>query len=159
VPTGPVIEFWADATRIPASTCVTVHWRTERIREVFFEGIGVTGSEDRTVCPTHSDTYTLRVVKQDGAIEERSVTIYVGSDPYVSFRVDDNQIGPSECTTIRWDVEGVSAVYFEGSGVVGHSTALVCPGATKTYTLSVLETDGSTSSYTVTIQVDSSYGP
>lgn len=159
-PAGPMIEFWVDNNRIPPNTCTTIHWRTANIRAVYFEGLGVTGNEDRTICPNNSHTYILRVVKTDGSIEERSITVFVGSDPVsVNFRADRTQIGPSECTTIRWDVEGVQAVYFEGTGTVGHSTAYVCPGATKTYKLTIQRTTGTSQDYFVTIQVDPAYGP
>ncbi|MBN1284950.1 MAG: SH3 domain-containing protein [Anaerolineae bacterium] len=158
-PAGPQVNFWVDSDRIPPSTCTTIHWRTASIRELYFEGLGVTGNEDRTICPPATHTYVLRVVKLDGSVEERAITVYIGNDPSVNFRADRTQIGPSECTTIRWDVEGVQAVYFEGMGTVGHSTAYVCPGATKTYTLKVQRTDGGMQEYYVTIQVDSAYGP
>ncbi len=158
-PSGPTIEFWADRTNLNPGECTTIHWRTALIRAVYFDGMGVVGVEDRVVCPGSTQTFTLRVIKQDNAIEERTITIFVGNSPYVNFRADRTQIGPSECTTVRWDVEGVKAVYFEGMGVIGHSNAHVCPGATKTYTLRVIWSDDSSHEHYLTIEVSSAYGP
>jgi hypothetical protein len=41
------------------------------------------------------------------------------------------------CTTMRWDVEGVETVYFNGQGVVGHGSQFVCMRVATTYTLTM----------------------
>lgn len=41
------------------------------------------------------------------------------------------------CTTMRWDVEGVETVYFNGKGVAGHSSQYVCIQKPTTYTLTM----------------------
>jgi uncharacterized protein YraI len=143
-PIGPTINFWADNTSLPSGTCTMLRWETESIREVYLDGFGVTGNETRVVCPATTQLYTLRVVLQDGSVQTREVTIFVGNTPLISFRADRTQVGPGECTTIRWDVEGVQAIFFQGSGVVGHSEAFVCPGGTTEYHLQVVGQDGVT---------------
>jgi uncharacterized protein YraI len=143
-PTGPIINFWADNTNLPPGTCTMLHWETENIREIYLDGFGVTGRESRVMCPSSTQLYTLRVVLQDGSVQNHEVTIFVGNTPLISFRADRTQVGPGECTTIRWDVEGVQAVFFQGAGVVGHSEAFVCPGGTTEYHLQVIAQDGVT---------------
>ncbi len=44
---------------------------------------------------------------------------------------------PQFCTTMRWDVEGVETVYFNGSGVPGHGSQNVCIQKPTTYTLTM----------------------
>jgi hypothetical protein len=71
----------------------------------------------------------------------------------VNFTANPTSIQAGGCTTVRWDVEGVREVYFEGAGVTGHEERQMCPGQTTTYTLHVLFTDGSTQDYTATVNV------
>ena len=54
---------------------------------------------------------------------------------YVDFRADAPWVMAGECTTLRWDVEGVRAVYMNGQGQPGHSSQDVCPSETRTYVL------------------------
>jgi hypothetical protein len=66
--------------------------------------------------------------------------------------VDNNSINYGECTTIRWDVENISGVYFQGVGVTGHESREVCPIKTETYTLQV-EHAGGTEYRQITVDV------
>ncbi len=143
VPTGPVIKFWADHENIPPGTCTTIHWETANIQAVFFENQGVAGNEARTVCPGASKSFYLHVIKQDGSEEYKKVTVLVGGEPIIDFRADAATVKAGECTTVRWDVEGVQAVFFQNQGVPGHSEANVCPGGDTQYHLQVITSDGS----------------
>jgi hypothetical protein len=58
------------------------------------------------------------------------------------FRADPETILPGQCTTLRWDVDNVKAVYFEGKGRTGHESASVCPATTTTYQLKVVTAQG-----------------
>lgn len=64
----------------------------------------------------------------------------------MNFWADQLQLSPGQCTTLRWDVEGVSAVYLNvgngEEGVTGHGTRQVCPSATTSYLLRVVHRDG-----------------
>ncbi len=60
----------------------------------------------------------------------------------------------ANCTTIRWDVDNIDSVYFEGMGVVGHGSEYVCPSGTTTYTLEVILKDGSYQYFQITIMVN-----
>jgi hypothetical protein len=159
-PSEPSINFWADSTYFAPGGCTTLHWDVENAQAVLFEGMGVSGHETRDVCPPTTTTYTLTIIKLSGETVYSTVTITVSTEPFINFRADRYNIGPSECTTIRWDVEGASAVYFQGIGVVGHSEALVCPGVTTAYSLDVIGADGVTHYLrALTINVDPAYGP
>jgi hypothetical protein len=71
----------------------------------------------------------------------------------IYFYADRYTIAPGECTTVRWDVEGIKEVYFQGNGVTGHDSRLVCPAATTTYTLRVVRLNGTEVFQQVTIVV------
>ncbi len=74
----------------------------------------------------------------------------------VFFRADQPTIQTGQCTTLRWDVDNVSAVTFEGETTTGHNARQVCPSETTSYTLRVVYPDGSQSSHNVTITVEGS---
>ncbi len=71
------IEFWSDAEVVNAGACTTVHWRVANIREVFFDGRGVTGQGAHETCPCREESHTLVVTLQDGSQTSRSLTIRV----------------------------------------------------------------------------------
>jgi hypothetical protein len=73
--------------------------------------------------------------------------------PSIDFRADKTDLDVWECTTLRWDVENVRAVYLDGRGVTGHGEREVCPLKTTTYTLRVVLSDGSTEEQTITIKL------
>jgi len=75
-PPQPMIEFWADRALIRSGECTTLHWRTEDVREVYYQGEGVVGNEDRRECPTQTTTYVLQVDTGHGD-EWRYVTVTV----------------------------------------------------------------------------------
>ncbi|MBN1678911.1 MAG: FecR domain-containing protein [Anaerolineae bacterium] len=72
-------------------------------------------------------------------------------EPTISFVADKTTVKPGECVTIRWDVEGVSQVYYQGQGVVGHGSAVECVQRTATFTLQVILLDSTSVYRTITI--------
>ncbi len=79
-----------------------------------------------------------------------------GCSPAIDFRADRAVINRGEGTTLRWDVECVREVYFQGEPVIGHESRDVTPDATTTYTLRVVRNDGGSEERQVTIQVQAS---
>jgi LysM repeat protein len=75
-----------------------------------------------------------------------------------NLRADKTTTYNYECTTVRWDVDNIQAVYFEGQPVVGHDARDVCPTGTTTYTLMVVQTDGSQKTFPITINVVNTCG-
>ena len=82
------------------------------------------------------------------------------SKPDPDLRADADWITQGQCTTIRWDVDGVMAVFFiengNEQGVGGHDARTVCPAGTTTYVLRVLYNDQSTADFYVTVNVNPS---
>ncbi len=76
-----------------------------------------------------------------------------------NLRADASNVDAGQCTTIRWEVDNIRAVYFEGQPTVGHGSKDVCPKQGTTYTLIVVTTDGTQTPYTVTVAVNSPNGP
>ncbi len=118
---------------------------------------GVSGHDARTVCPTATTTYVLRVTGLDGVNVDFPIAIYVGgganADYSINFWADSTSIEGGQCTALRWDVRNVQAVFLDGEGVPGVSARDVCPGNTHTYALSVVKLDGAQDSRQVTIEV------
>ena len=75
-----------------------------------------------------------------------------------NFRADATWVNSSQCTTLRWDVDNISAIYFvdagNAQGVGGHDARTVCPGRTATFVLRVVRTDGVTIEFPLTINVN-----
>jgi hypothetical protein len=146
--------FWADSYSVAPGGCTVLHWNVQNVTAVYLDGEPVTGVESRRVCPIQSTTFVLRSVEATGS-QERRVTISVGAEAVTSFEftADAYQVTEGGCTTLHWRAQGVSAVYLNGEGVAGEDTRRVCPQATTTYTLRVVNTDGTSSSRSLTIAV------
>ncbi|MCB9449867.1 MAG: LysM peptidoglycan-binding domain-containing protein [Anaerolineaceae bacterium] len=70
-----------------------------------------------------------------------------------NLRADKSVIEVQTCTSIRWDVDNIRAVYFENEPVTGHDSREVCPVRATTYTLMVIWPGGEQVPYTITIDV------
>ncbi len=70
------ISFSLDADTVEAGNCTTLRWQVENILAVYLNDVGVTGSENRQVCPEQTTTYRLRVVHASGE-ETRTLTLNV----------------------------------------------------------------------------------
>jgi hypothetical protein len=73
--------FRADRTTLTAGECTILHWDVDGVRAVFLDGAGRPGHSSEEICPTVSQTYTLRVVTPDG--HEASHSIYIRVLGYV----------------------------------------------------------------------------
>lgn len=83
--------------------------------------------------------------------------------PEISFGADRTTINLGECTTLRWNVQNIQAVWvyplgeqFERFPRTGQGTEQVCPTQTTTYEMRVLQRDGSIIFRQVTINVSGS---
>lgn len=77
----------------------------------------------------------------------------VGGSPTISFTANPTSVQPGQCSTLRWDVDNVREVYFEGAGVAGHAEQQQCPTQDTTYTLTVILVDGSVRASTATVTI------
>lgn len=73
--------------------------------------------------------------------------------PDPRFRADRTTLTAGECTVLRWDVDGVRAVFLDGAGRPGHSSEQICPEVSHTYTLRVVTPDGHQASHSIQIRV------
>ncbi|MBI5958174.1 MAG: FecR domain-containing protein [Chloroflexi bacterium] len=79
VPTSAtlMISFVADRYTIPQGECAVLSWDVEGIKEVYYQGKGVIGHDQRTECPRSDTTYTLMVVTMDDKTVYRTIDIIV----------------------------------------------------------------------------------
>ena len=125
IPTQPPsadIQFWSDTTQIKQGECTTLYWDVNNVQAVYlyeqgqnWQDHGVNGQGSRRTCPAQTTTYELRVVKPDGIVEIRQITIYVeqvSNAPIIEyFTVSPTQIGLGQCVQVQWKVSGnVSSV-------------------------------------------------
>jgi hypothetical protein len=155
---GPNLR--ADSSYLSAGQCTNIRWDVDGVQAVFFidggNQIGVGGHDTRTVCPGGTTTYYLRVVQTNGVSNDYPITINVsggGGNYYMDFWADRREINRGECTTLRWEVQNVQAVYLDNEGVVGVGTRQVCPDKSKTYKLTAVKRDGGTDTREVRIKV------
>jgi WD40 repeat protein len=80
-PPAETISFYADRYAIHAGECVVLTWAVEGIKEVYYQGVGVTGHESRAECPAATATYTLRIIRADDSVVTQQITITVSSGP------------------------------------------------------------------------------
>ena len=80
--------------------------------------------------------------------------------PQIGFWADRTTIAQGECTTLRWQVHNVQAVFvypvgqnFRDFPVTGEGSRQVCPSTTTTYEMRVQRTDGGVETRQVTINV------
>lgn len=72
--------------------------------------------------------------------------------PQVAFSADAATITSGSCTTLRWQVANVSAVYLDGNGVTGSGALDVCPQQTQSHALRFVYAGGEeTRTVTVTV--------
>jgi hypothetical protein len=77
--------------------------------------------------------------------------------PSIVFVADRYTIHTGECAFISWEVENVSAVYYNGQPAVGVDSRVECPTSTTAYELRVLHLDGQWETRVLTIVVLASY--
>ncbi len=165
-PVGVNPNLRADATWINAGQCTTVRWDVDNVKAVYFiDGSNtqpVGGHDSRVVCPTTTTTYTLRVIDSANNTLNFPITINVNGAPppaQINFWVDNGTINSGQCTTLRWDVKNVKAVYLNDQGVAGQGSQQVCPTSTTTYTLRVVKQDDSQETRQVTVNVNNAPPP
>jgi len=80
--------------------------------------------------------------------------------PEISFGADSTNINQGECTTLRWSVQNIQAVWvyplgeqFERFPRTGQGSEQVCPTVTTTYEMRVLQRDGTVIFRQVTVNV------
>jgi len=82
-------------------------------------------------------------------------------EPEIAFWADSTVIDQGQCTTLRWDVKNIQAIWVYSQGqpyqnfpVTGTGSRQECPATTTTYEMRVQRTDGLIELRQVTIQVN-----
>jgi hypothetical protein len=159
---APTYAFSVNPGTIAKGQSATLKWDVEGVQAVYLDGQGVTGHGTRAVSPAQTTTYTLHVVFQDNSSIDLHATLTVTGTPPVpvySFSATPTQIVAGQTALLRWDVEGVRAVYLDGQGVSGHDTRTVAPAQTTTYTLHIVFLDGTTKDLSATVTVTPQSSP
>ena len=73
---APSITFFADAQQLVADSCTNLRWDVQHVQAVYVDDAGVMGQGTQRVCPTTTQTYTLRAV-HGGGETVRQVTVEV----------------------------------------------------------------------------------
>ena len=80
MPTEPgSIRFWADANTLISGDCTWLHWQVDKVREVYLDGEGVVGHDQRQVCPTVTTRYELKVIRLDSTETLQAIKIQVNT--------------------------------------------------------------------------------
>jgi hypothetical protein len=89
------------------------------------------------------------------SMAQATATLAPGTIPIL--RADKAELAAGECTTLRWDIENVKAVFLNsGSGempVTGHDTLVICPDDTYTYSLRVVNKNDTVQHFTYTVKI------
>lgn len=158
---GSVIQFSADQDSVQPGQCTTLRWRVENVNAVYLNtgagDEGQIGQGERQVCPDATRAYVLKVLHRDGRWTEHPVIVNVAATAAVNFWADHGSLMPGQCTTVRWAVDNVNAVFVNlgtgDEGAPGHGERQVCPGGTATYYLRVIHRDGREDVRSVTVAV------
>lgn len=138
LPSEATMSFRAVPDQVAAGDCAELQWNTENIDRVYLDGRGEVGNGKKRVCPASDSQHELAVHLRDGTVRRLGATIkVVRSTHSISFGADRTSLRQGECTTLRWNVEGIDSVYFDGGGVTGSGSRQVCPSRTTTYSLRV----------------------
>ena len=115
---SPGISFTVDDNQIFAGECVTFRWAVTNVQAVYFYQQGqpwqqhlVAAVGSQVECPPQTSTYELRVVKRDGSVETRQITIFVQPKPGAPiierFTINPTfQIELGQCVDLTWQVTG-----------------------------------------------------
>lgn len=125
--------------------------------------------QTKQVCPQSTTSYTIDVTFLNGSTQSKTVTVNVSAppppptvplppsptrvlptippptsvpSPSISFYADPPIINLGDCSTLRWDVENVRAVFWGSEEVAGHDSRVVCPRTATVYVLRVITYSG-----------------
>jgi len=167
----PVISaFSTSSTSIASGTSATLSWATTGATSVSISPTGFTSnkaSDQTTVAPTSTTTYTLTATNSAGSTTPTLTTTVTasggGSVPGItSFSASQNVIAAGASDTLSWATTGATSVSISPTGFTSNNASgstTVAPTSTTTYTLTATNGAGSVmATVTVTVQNGSSGG-
>ena len=153
----PTASLSASSTSITAGSSVVLSWSsTNGVSASINQGVGAVApvaGGTRTVTPASTRTYTLTVVGAEGTNDATaSVTITVipeeGNPPTVdSFTATPDEITEGGSLVLAWTTTGATSVSIPGVGsnLASDGSATVSPTASRSYTITATNDDGSDS--------------
>ena len=155
-------NFRANPTTIAPGQCSTLSWNIDNVAAVYFKengnSTGVPGNSSKVVCPQQTTQYGLLVQRRDNTTFFGVVIVTVAATSQLNFRADAGTINAGQCTTLRWNIDNVTAVFLitggNVQGVPGNYSQQVCPPNTTSYVLRVQRRDNSTFDTPLTIVVN-----
>ncbi len=145
-------NFTANPTSIANGDSSTLSWSTSNCQNVTISNLGysvpTTGNQE--VWPTQNTTYVLTAYNSNnGAVQTRSVTIYVNSTSSLckinNFTANPNSIESGDSSTLSWSTSNCSNVSISSIGSVSTTgSKIVYPTNTKTYVLTAEDQYGNT---------------
>ena len=148
VHTSPSITFYAAPTSIVPPACSMLHWEVDNVKSVRLDGDGVNGHGTRTVCPTVTTSYYLRVKFNDDSIAEYTVTVVVNTYTDQTQPPPPVPLSPIDNETIEASVTLAWAAVSDPSGIERYEWVLEEERSSPTTGFVVIES-GSTSAQTV----------
>lgn len=115
-PNNATVQFAANPATIQASQCSTLRWDVANVREIYFEGVGVTGHEARQQCPAQTTTFVLHVVFLDASARDYPATVTVSAvnNPAVSAPTNLRVTSTTKTSArIAWDDRSNNETGFE----------------------------------------------
>jgi hypothetical protein len=170
----PIINaFDASPITINPGSDSTLTWSVTNADSLILKpgNVDVTGTTQRTVNPSSTNTiYTLKAANSGGT-DFDSVTVRVSANqgaPVInSFTATPGRVSPGGSSTLSWDIDDADSIEIDKIGDVTDSTQVnVNPSGTTSYLLTVSNSNGnsyamatvSTSSVPLTLKYFSYYG-
>ncbi len=152
------VEFRADQYTITEGKCTTLRWRATDVLAVYLDDEGVAGEATRQVCPVMSTTYTLQVNVRgaDPLFKDVTIEVVAKDEIIIQLWAEQYTLKPGSCTTLRWSVQDVQAVYLElnapEEGVPGVGSRQVCPAGAEFYTIRAITADNRSASKEIRVE-------
>jgi ABC-type amino acid transport substrate-binding protein len=127
---APGVSFTVDRGAINAGECANFIWNVTGVRAVYFyaqgqpyQNFGVAGQGSKSVCPTATTVYELRVDRADGNVDTRQIQLNVNAvagAPVITQFVStpEYEINAGQCANFIWRADGaISRVALTRDGV------------------------------------------
>ncbi len=121
---GTVIEFNISPMSVEGGQCVLLSWNITGVKEIYINEVGVAGSGQTEDCPKETQTYHLRVKKQDDSEYTKEITVEVinpiifsGSMTLTPNQTVDLEAGISPGDDFMWKIDGGSRKFEALAGV------------------------------------------
>ena len=161
-----ILDFSVNDNSIDSGDHTDISWDTEGCDYVNITNIGnsLDTTDNVSVHPTHTTTYTINAYGTDGTHTSDSLQIHVNANSsnsdcnILDFTTNRTSVTSGQSATISWDTENCDYVNISGIGNVNDSgSRTVSPSSTTTYTINAHDNNGNYNDDTVRITVGNAY--